>query len=127
MNPQQKTKKHVVLIVEDDHDIREYLSSKLRSLFNIIIIEACCGEDAIVLFEKNKIDLLITDFNMPRGNGLWLLNEISKIKLSQFIIVLTSEPCLELDILTQIHTENTIIDKMNLRALYQKISSLGFP
>jgi CheY-like chemotaxis protein len=59
-----------VLLVEDDDDVREYLTQTLRgSGFNVIA--AANGEKALEAMDshKDKIHLLLTDVVMPGMNG----------------------------------------------------------
>jgi response regulator RpfG family c-di-GMP phosphodiesterase len=59
-----------VLIADDEEDIRDILSSIIESQFDAEIIAVSCGADAIEILEENDdIDLIITDYSMPNGNG----------------------------------------------------------
>lgn len=40
------------------------------------ILEASNGEEALEVFEKEKIDVLLTDINMPFMDGIELLSRI---------------------------------------------------
>lgn len=61
-----------VLVVDDDANIRLLIAEQLR--------EACCrvftasdGEEAVEILEREPVDLLVTDYEMPRMNGLELI------------------------------------------------------
>lgn len=61
--------KRNLLIVEDDPDIRRLLIIYFRDEdFNIL--EAETGEDAIRIFKKEKIDIVILDIMLPELDGL---------------------------------------------------------
>ncbi|BCE02834.1 sigma-54-dependent transcriptional regulator [Marinicellulosiphila megalodicopiae] len=62
-----------VLIVEDDHNLREALVDTL-SIANIDCIEASCGEEAIV--KLDQASFVVTDVNMPGIDGHELLQFI---------------------------------------------------
>lgn len=65
------SKGHVILLVEDDADVRQALAQQLASL-ECRIIEAQDGLEALAIVESGqKIDLLFTDVVMPGGmNGM---------------------------------------------------------
>lgn len=66
-----------ILIVEDEIEIREGVSEYLSEVgYNVITAED--GIQAIELFNKNKIDLVILDIMLPKANGFVVLNNIRK-------------------------------------------------
>ena len=68
-----------ILYVEDDDLIRQELYETLKSLFNNIYT-AIDGSDALDVYNQHKkeIDIVISDINMPKKNGIELLNIIRK-------------------------------------------------
>ncbi|RIB08645.1 hypothetical protein C2G38_2211141 [Gigaspora rosea] len=81
-------KKYQILVVDDNTDMRNYLSDLLRE-FNIIC--ACDGQDAIQILHKlDKLpDLILSDIMMPNMNGYKLLDIIrSNIKTQLIPIIL---------------------------------------
>lgn len=66
-----------ILIVEDEEDIRHLLSVNLSNQgYNII--EASNGIEALELFYKNDIDLIIIDVMMPIMDGFKTVSKIRK-------------------------------------------------
>ena len=57
-----------ILIVEDNNEIRHYLSSGLAELFNIL--EAGNGEEALEKLKGNEVDIIVTDVMMPVMDGI---------------------------------------------------------
>ncbi|RLA76682.1 MAG: histidine kinase, partial [Epsilonproteobacteria bacterium] len=78
-----------LLYVEDNEHARESMMSVLEEFFKDITV-ACDGEEGLESFKKNKIDLIITDINMPRLNGLEMIKEIRKIDINIQILVLSA-------------------------------------
>lgn len=69
-----------ILLVEDEQMIREPLTHYLsRAGYEVIAAED--GEIALDLFEKNKdrIQIVICDLNLPKRNGLEVLNRIRSV------------------------------------------------
>ena len=60
-----------VLIVDDETDIREALSSFLdmMELFNFVV-EAADGQEGMVKVQNQSFDLIITDLLMPKTSGI---------------------------------------------------------
>lgn len=80
-SPQQLKGKERVLLVEDDHHVREYASTVLNN-YGYDVLLASDGAEAEQLFRtnKDKIDLVITDLIMPRMNGMALGERIKLIR-----------------------------------------------
>ncbi|RIB22124.1 histidine kinase-like ATPase [Gigaspora rosea] len=82
------SKKYYILVIDDNTDMRNYLSDLLRE-FNVIC--ACDGQDAIQILNKlDKLpDLILSDIMMPNMNGYELLETIrSNIKTQLIPIIL---------------------------------------
>jgi two-component system chemotaxis response regulator CheY len=64
-----------LLLVDDSAAIRKILQRVLRQTGMAIgtIYEAGDGQEAITLLETNRVDLILSDINMPRMDGLQLL------------------------------------------------------
>lgn len=63
-----------VLVVEDDHDVREFLKNELQRYFEIEL--AVDGQEAWEKMQVSKPALLISDVMMPRMDGYQLLKEV---------------------------------------------------
>ena len=76
------------LYVEDEDQIKNIVSSLLENLFGKMLL-ASNGEEGLNLFTQHKddIDIIITDINMPKMNGLEMCEEIRKINNSTPIII----------------------------------------
>ncbi len=80
-----------VLIVDDEYLIRELLKKKVdwKSIECEITSEASCASEVFDILEETPIDLIITDINMPKTDGL----EMSKLILESYpkmkIMILT--------------------------------------
>ncbi|WP_322042024.1 hybrid sensor histidine kinase/response regulator [Paraburkholderia sp. J67] len=62
-----------VLIAEDNLLNRSLLRDQLRTL-GATVIEAKDGEEALARLDDTRVDVVLTDLNMPRMNGLELLH-----------------------------------------------------
>ena len=67
------------ILVVDDSSLFRNLIKKLLKMHNFNVLEANDGQKALDVLEKNKhIDLVITDYEMPKLDGLGLIKSIRK-------------------------------------------------
>jgi two-component system response regulator FlrC len=78
-----------ILLVEDDPDLREALVDTLE-FANVEVICAVDGESAIVQLKNHKLDLVVTDVNMPGIDGHELLSYIKKQPMVLPVILMTA-------------------------------------
>jgi diguanylate cyclase (GGDEF)-like protein len=69
-----------VLLADDSKTLRAHIRKHLKKLlFNVV--EVIDGVEAMFALQLNpKIELLITDFNMPRMNGIELIRQVRKTR-----------------------------------------------
>lgn len=73
---QKEKRQERILIVEDNPDIRLYLSNELGKSYHIV--ETGNGEEALSVMKEQKIDLILTDVMMPVMDGLQLCRLIKQ-------------------------------------------------
>lgn len=79
----------VVLYVEDEDDVRDFTNKTLSKIVKKVVI-AHNGRDGLKKYEENPdINLILTDINMPKMDGLQMCEEIRK-KDESIPIVITS-------------------------------------
>ncbi len=69
-----------VLVVDDNNELRHFISLKLSGYFRII--QACDGAEGLAKTLSMLPDLIISDVMMPKMNGLEMLAEIRNNKLT---------------------------------------------
>ena len=75
-----------ILIVEDDGFFRKAVSSLLKKKGHQVV-EASNGKIAITCLKSNKIDVVVSDIQMPEMNGIELLQWSIKNKPVPFVIM----------------------------------------
>jgi CheY-like chemotaxis protein len=78
-----------ILLAEDDLLTANAICHFLEE-FNINVTHARDGEEALRLYALRPYDLVISDFEMPKKNGLEMLEQIKTVLPSQKIIFLTA-------------------------------------
>lgn len=78
-----------LLIVEDDGELREVLKSSMQGYVKQIYV-CSNAKDALACFKENHINLIVSDINMPRMNGITMAKKIREEDESVPIIFLTA-------------------------------------
>ena len=79
-----------VLVVDDFATMRRILKNILKQIGFTKIIDADDGSTALAMLKKDKVDLIISDWNMPKVSGLELLKAVrsdESIKDMPFLMV----------------------------------------
>jgi signal transduction histidine kinase len=81
-NNEQKT----LLIVDDEPVIRDLC---MRALTDYHILEAGDGEEALRIYERGGVDVILTDVMMPKLDGLELLKRLKEREPTLVVIIMT--------------------------------------
>lgn len=95
-----------ILLVEDELDLRAIIAESIEPYVNDIY-EASNGSDGLELFFSNSIDLIITDINMVRMNGLKMVRNIREYN-----------PKIPTIFLTAYDTDENILEAIELHNSY---------
>lgn len=80
-------KQYAVMVVDDNPEILDFLSKILSEEY--FVISASSGEEALLILEKNNIDLIISDVMMEEMNGFELCSKIkTDINISHVPVIL---------------------------------------
>jgi len=79
----------IILIVEDDAALREAITDTLE-LAHYQCLHADNGESALLQLKKHRIDLVVSDVQMPGMNGLQLLRNIKHLKIDVPVVMMTA-------------------------------------
>jgi DNA-binding NtrC family response regulator len=71
--------KKIVLIVDDEPDLVELMKDEFDSYGPYLVKVAYSGQEAYDILQKEKIDIIISDYKMPNGNGLFLLEKVNAL------------------------------------------------
>ena len=85
--------KKTILIADDSPTMRAMLVSTIEMLGDFRIVEVSSGFDALRLLPREKVDLILTDINMPDINGLELISYLrtNSNYLSIPVFIISSE------------------------------------
>ena len=86
----EKLKNLKVLFVDDDEQIRVGTSIFLNKFFNNVVISDN-GENGLAIFKETlDFDIIITDIQMPKMDGITMMEKIKEIKPDIFTIFITA-------------------------------------
>ena len=116
-----------ILVVDDFSTMRRIVKNILRQLDFNNIVEADDGSTAIDILQKEKIDMVVSDWNMPKMTGLELLKAVrcdDALKHIPFLMV-TAEAQQE-NIIEAVKSgvSNYIVKPFTAETLGQKITQI---
>lgn len=81
-----------ILAVDDSSTLRQMVTMTLKDAGHQVV-EAQNGKEGLSAAQKQKVDLVITDVNMPIMDGISLVKELRKLPAYKFtpILMLTTE------------------------------------
>lgn len=82
-----------VLIVEDDKNTRLLTAARLKPYYTVLT--ACDGEEALDLFYKQHVDLIVADIMMPNMDGYELVRTLRSYHQDVPVIMLTAKDAFE--------------------------------
>lgn len=82
-----------ILVVEDDKNTRLLTTARLKPHYDVVT--ACDGEEALDLFYKQHIDLIVADIMMPNMDGYELVRTLREYRQEIPVIMLTAKQTFE--------------------------------
>lgn len=81
-----------ILAVDDSASVRQMISFTLRKA-GYEVGEAVDGQDGVAKAGESKFDMIITDLNMPRMDGIQMISALRAMSAYHFtpILMLTTE------------------------------------
>jgi two-component system chemotaxis response regulator CheY len=118
-----------ILVVDDFATMRRIITNVLRQLGFENIVEAEDGAKALQIMESEKIDFVVTDWNMPEMSGLDLLKAIrAKSDKDTLPVLMVTAEALQENIVAAARAgvNNYIIKPFDAKTLSEKINKI-FP
>lgn len=82
----------LIMTADDSASVRQMVAFTLKQN-GFEVVEAVDGQDALQKLAGKKVDMLLTDLNMPRLDGIGLIKGVRAGSLNKFIpiVMLTTE------------------------------------
>jgi DNA-binding NtrC family response regulator len=81
-------KRATILVVDDEHGVRQSFNMVLKDEFKVLL--AGSGNEAIDIFSKNAVDLILLDILLPDIDGIDLLERLKEMDPNTEIIMVTA-------------------------------------
>ncbi len=118
---------HVIITVDDSSTMRRIIKNTLTKIGFTNILEAEHGLEGLDVLAKNKVDLIITDWNMPEMDGLAFVKTLrSKEEFKEVPILMVTTEAAKEDILTALRSgvNNYVVKPFTPETLQEKIFKL---
>lgn len=115
------------LVVDDFSTMRRIVSGILKECGITNIKEADDGDNALVMLKNEKFDFVVTDWNMPRMQGIELLKHIREDdELRHIPVLLITAEAKKENIITaaQAGADGYIVKPFNQVTLQEKLSNI---
>lgn len=85
-----------ILAVDDSAAMRRIIGATLQAAGHEVV-EACDGDEALSIARDSRVDLVLTDLNMPRLDGIGLVRALRELPAYAYtpLFVLTTESSVE--------------------------------
>jgi two-component system, chemotaxis family, chemotaxis protein CheY len=128
MSPKEHARKKVLLLVEDDRDLRHSLLMHLESA-NYFVIQAEDGAAAVKILDERAafrnagVTAVISDWNMPVMEGPQLLNHIrhARYKDLPFVMISGTVTSDQLNHLASMGADSVLLKPFSPQKLIEKI------
>ena len=116
-----------ILFVEDSPTMRRIIANCLRQAGFDEIIEAENGVDALEKLEGKKVDLVVTDLNMPEMNGAELVKTLREMPTyAEVPIIMITTRGMKDDVMTamKLGVNGYIVKPFTPEILQEKLKSI---
>jgi two-component system chemotaxis response regulator CheY len=116
-----------ILIVDDFATMRRILKNILKQLGFKNLVEADDGTTAWEVLESQEIDLIISDWNMPKMTGLELLKKVrasDQYKKSPFLMVTAEAQKQNVIEAVQAGVSNYVVKPFTAEAISDKLTKI---
>ncbi|NWH03489.1 response regulator [Desulfobacter latus] len=116
-----------ILIIDDFATMRRILKNILKQLGFKNLVEADDGTTALSVLESQKIDLIISDWNMPKMTGLELLKKVrasSEYKKTPFLMVTAEAQKQNVIEAVQAGVSNYVVKPFTAEAISDKLKKI---
>jgi DNA-binding NtrC family response regulator len=112
-----------VLVVDDDLDVREVIGRFMELRLNCEVVLSQSVDEALRHYDHEQFDVIVSDFHMPRSNGLDLANALSERQCEIPFLMYTAHSISPWE-LRKLHLVADVVQKPEIEDLLSIISGL---
>ncbi|MDD3581891.1 MAG: response regulator [Desulfobacca sp.] len=116
-----------VLVVDDFSTMRKIVRNVLKQIGFEDIVEAENGASALAVIRNEKIDLVVTDWNMPQMDGLELLENIrANDKTKDLPVLMVTAEGMKENVITAVKAgvDNYVVKPFTAETLSEKLEQI---
>jgi two-component system, chemotaxis family, chemotaxis protein CheY len=117
----------IVMVVDDFSTMRRIIRKIMKDLEFKEVIEAENGAEAFELLKTNKVDVIVSDWNMPTMTGLELLKKVradERFKALPFLLVTAEAQKENIIEAIQAKVSNYVVKPFTPAALAEKLAKI---
>ena len=117
----------IVMVVDDFSTMRRIIRKIMKDLEFKEVIEAENGAEAFELLKTNKVDVIVSDWNMPTMTGLELLKKVradERFKSLPFLLVTAEAQKDNIIQAIQAKVSNYVVKPFTPAALAEKLAKI---
>ncbi len=112
-----------VLVVDDEKDILELIEDEFKYQ-GYDTVSAICGNDAIEILKKNPVQVIVSDYKMPNGNGMALLSHVMTMTTKPFFFFVSGQADVSTDAAIKAGANKFFAKPFDLEELVQEIETI---
>lgn len=85
-----------VLIVDDEPDILELMEEEFKYCGYKTLV-AGCGNDAVKILADKIVDIVVSDYKMPNGNGMTVLSFVNQMSKKPYFYFVSGQADVSVD------------------------------
>lgn len=116
-----------VLIVDDEDDILELMQEEFRYLGYKTLCASSGNQAVSILSSNEKIDIVVSDYKMPDGNGMVALNHARSMAPSPFFFFVSGQADVSVDDAIKAGAKKFFHKPFDLDELIKDIESIIIP
>ena len=111
-----------ILVVDDEREIVEFLSSFLRRR-EVSVYISTSGKDALTVFSQRKPDVVFLDVNLGDIDGFSILEKMKKMDENAKVIMITAKgDKVSITKAKKLGAMDYLVKPLDLEELYSKLS-----
>ncbi len=112
-----------VLVVDDEQDILELIQDEFQYQ-GYDTVSAICGNDAIEILKKNPVQVIVSDYKMPNGNGMALLSHVMTMPTKPFFFFVSGQADVSSDAAVKAGANKFFAKPFDLEELIKEIETI---
>lgn len=117
-----------VLVVDDDQEVLNLITEEFNYK-GYVVLTASSGNEAIETLKRDTFDVIVSDFQMPNGCGMSILNFINSMKNRPVFIFFSGQTSVSIEFFKNAGANEYFAKPFDLELLVselEKISALRF-